>query len=93
MYYKRSPHNTDIHCMLSEYVVHNVIDDIIKVTGYRNGRGQRSKWNNSQWPHVLGYSRKTRKISQEARHIEKQSVFVFFLLKLDVPYKSMSVYL
>ena len=33
-----------------------------------NGRGQRSKWNDSQWLRGLGYSRKTRKMSQEARH-------------------------
>ena len=40
----------------------------IKVAGYWNGRGQKSKWDNSQWLCVLGYSGKTRKISREALH-------------------------
>jgi len=40
----------------------------IKVAGSGNGHGQKSKWDNSQWLRVLGYSRKTRKISREALH-------------------------
>ena len=35
----------------------------VKVAGYGNGYGQRSKWNNSHWLCVLGYSCKTWKIS------------------------------
>jgi len=36
-----------------------VIRLLLEVAGYGNGRGQRSKRNDSQWLHVLGYSRKT----------------------------------
>ena len=38
------------------------------MAGYENGRGQRSKRNNSQWLRVLGYRRKTRKMGREAWH-------------------------
>ena len=38
---------------------------MFKVAVYGNGRGQRSK---RQWLRVLGYSRKTQKMSREARH-------------------------
>ena len=40
----------------------------VKVAVYRDGHGQRSKRNNSQWVHVLGYSRKPWKMSREAQH-------------------------
>ena len=52
-------------------VMYGIISHLsdIKVMGCWNGCGQRSKWHNSQWLCVLGYSRKTWKISWEVWHI------------------------
>ena len=52
-------------------VMYGIISHLsdIKVMGCWNGCGQRSKWRNSQWLCVLGYSRKTWKISWEVWHI------------------------
>ena len=53
------------NCIYMCMYEHMLLGVNFKVTGYRNGHGQRFRWTNS---HALGYSCKTRRMSQEEQH-------------------------